>query len=37
MIDAAGKSAARSIGTQVARALLRGILGAAVKTGSMGS
>lgn len=36
MIDAAGKSAARSIGTQVAKQLLRGILGAAVKSGSTG-
>jgi hypothetical protein len=36
MIDAAGKSAARSIGSQVARTLIRGVLGAALKTGSTG-
>ncbi len=37
MMEAAGRSAARSIGTQVARTILRGILGAALKTGSTGA
>jgi len=36
MMEAAGKSAARSIGSQVARQLLRGLLGVALKNGSPG-
>ena len=37
MLDAAGKSAARSIGNQVGRTIIRGILGAALKTGVTGN
>ena len=37
MMDAAGKSAARSIGTQVGRTIIRGILGTILKTGLTGS